>query len=109
MVLTIYSPFFGPILLLTEIFLRCTLWTTPQISAINDPTADNSLGNVVAANSIGVFLGLGWPWLIAASYWHLVDPSVGFQVPSSDLSFLVLAYTLCAFPALGKEFTLPCM
>ena len=28
-----------------------------RIAAINDPTADNSLGNVVAANAIGVFLG----------------------------------------------------
>ena len=28
-----------------------------KISAINDPTADNSIGNVVAANAIGVFLG----------------------------------------------------
>ena len=28
-----------------------------RIAAINDPTADNSIGNVVAANAIGVFLG----------------------------------------------------
>ena len=72
-----------------------------KISALSDPTADNSIGNVVAANAIGVFLGLGWPWLIAASYWHFVDPSVGFQVPASDLSFLVVAYTICAVPALA--------
>ena len=72
-----------------------------KISAINDPTADNSLGNVVAANAIGVFLGLGWPWLVASCYWQYVDPRVGFQVPASDLSFLVLAYTGCAVPALG--------
>ena len=55
----------------------------------------------MAANAIGVFLGLGWPWLVAACYWHFVDPGVGFQVPASDLSFLVLAYTGCAVPALG--------
>ena len=28
-----------------------------RIAAVNDPTADNSIGNVVAANAIGVFLG----------------------------------------------------
>ena len=28
-----------------------------KIAAVNDPTADNSIGNVVAANAIGVFLG----------------------------------------------------
>ena len=61
-----------------------------KISAINDPTADNSIGNVVAANAIGVFLGLGFPWLVASIYWHFVDPSMGFNVPASDLSFLVL-------------------
>ena len=61
-----------------------------RIAAVNDPIADNSIGNVVAANAIGVFLGekdfkklfnylnvcfilgLGGPWLVAAIYWHLV-------------------------------------
>ena len=28
-----------------------------RIAAVNDPIADNSIGNVVAANAIGVFLG----------------------------------------------------
>ena len=28
-----------------------------RIAAVNDPVADNSIGNVVAANAIGVFLG----------------------------------------------------
>ena len=44
----------------------------------------------MAANAIGVFLGLGWPWLVASTYWHFVAPSTGFSVPASDLSFLVL-------------------
>ena len=60
-----------------------------KIAAVNDPTADNSIGNVVAANAIGVFLGLGFPWLAAAIYWEVTDPSVGFIVPSSDISFQV--------------------
>ncbi len=32
-----------------------------RIAAVNDPTADNSIGNVVAANAIGVFLGETFP------------------------------------------------
>ena len=67
-----------------------------KIAAVNDPTADNSIGNVVAANAIGVFLGLGFPWLVAAIYWEVVDPTIGFQVPSEGLSFQVLIYTICA-------------
>ena len=50
-----------------------------KISAINDPTADNSIGNAVAANAIGVFLGLGGPWLVASIYWQFVDPREGFR------------------------------
>ena len=66
-----------------------------------DTTADNSLGNVIAANSISVFLGscgifrvifyiyflyicarsgLGLPWLVASIYWEISDPAVGFVV-----------------------------
>ena len=48
-----------------------------KISAINDPTADNSIGNAEAANAIGVFLGLGGPWLVASLYWQFVDPRQG--------------------------------
>ena len=47
-----------------------------QIAAISDPEADGSIGNVVAANAIGVFLGLGFPWLIAAIYWDRVGEDV---------------------------------
>ena len=44
-----------------------------QIAAISDPEADGSIGNVVAANAIGVFLGLGFPWLVASIYWGQVE------------------------------------
>ena len=67
-----------------------------KIAAVNDPVADNSLGNVVAANAIGVFFGLGFPWLIASIYWEVVNPEVGFIVPASGLSFQVVVYTICA-------------
>ena len=52
--------------------LKTTSHLPPQIAAISDPEADGSIGNVVAANAIGVFLGLGFPWLVAAIYWHQV-------------------------------------
>ena len=60
-----------------------------------DTTADNSLGNVIAANSISVFLGscgiiikvilhlcsgLGLPWLVASIYWEISNHTVGFVV-----------------------------
>ena len=72
-----------------------------KIAAVNDPVADNSIGNVVAANSIGVFFGLGFPWLLAAIYWEVVDPEVGFLVPAAGLSFQVLIYTICAILGLA--------
>lgn len=40
-----------------------------KIVAINDKTADNSIGKVTGSNSVNVFLGLGLPWLVASIYW----------------------------------------
>ena len=71
-----------------------------KIAAVNDPLADNSIGNVVAANAIGVFLGLGFPWLVASIYWEVNNPLVGFQVPSGGLSFQVVIYTICSVTGL---------
>jgi len=34
-----------------------------------DESADNAIGNVTGSNSVNVFLGLGFPWLIASIYW----------------------------------------
>ena len=67
-----------------------------KIAAVKDSAADNSIGNVVAANSIGIFFGLGLPWVIAAIYWEAVDPEEGFLVPGASLSFQLLLYTICA-------------
>merc|ERR1711992_24739 len=39
-----------------------------KIAAVNEKTADNSIGNVTGSNSVNVFLGLGMPWIIAAIY-----------------------------------------
>jgi len=40
-------------------------------SAVQEKTADNSIGNVTGSNSVNVFLGLGLPWVIAAIYWSM--------------------------------------
>lgn len=49
-----------------------------MIAAKNSKTADDAIGNVTGSNSVNVFLGLGLPWLIAASYWeyHVREISV---------------------------------
>ena len=40
-----------------------------KTAALNEKYADNSIGNVTGSNSVNVFLGLGFPWLIASLYW----------------------------------------
>merc|ERR1711937_1030653 len=40
-------------------------------AAVNDPTADASIGNVTGSNSVNVFFGLGVPWVIASIYWEV--------------------------------------
>lgn len=59
-------------LLLTEIFFS---------------NADASIGNITGSNSVNVFLGLGLPWTIAATY-YLVNGEP-FVVPAGDLGFSV--------------------
>ena len=44
-----------------------------KIAAINDDTADNSVGNVTGSNAVNVFLGIGIAWTMAAFYWWLND------------------------------------
>ena len=38
-------------------------------AAKQEEHADNSIGNVTGSNSVNVFLGLGFPWTIAALKW----------------------------------------
>lgn len=39
-------------------------------AAIQEKSADSSIGNVNGSNAVNVFLGLGLPWLIASIYWE---------------------------------------
>jgi len=41
-----------------------------KMAAVQDPTADNSIGNVTGSNSVNVFMGLGLSWSIASIYWE---------------------------------------
>ena len=40
-----------------------------KAAAINEVTADSSIGNINGSNAVNVFLGLGLSWLLASSYW----------------------------------------
>ena len=48
------------------------------MAAIQDETADASVGNVTGSNAVNVFLGIGIAWTIAAFYWYLEGG--GFKV-----------------------------
>jgi len=47
-----------------------------KAAAINEKTADSSVGNVNGSNSVNVFLGLGLPWVIATIYWLVKEVRV---------------------------------
>ncbi|XP_033630178.1 sodium/calcium exchanger 3-like [Asterias rubens] len=65
-----------------------------KTAALNEKYADNSIGNVTGSNSVNVFLGLGFPWLIASLYWAAKNDE--FVVPAGNLAFSVTVYTICA-------------
>jgi solute carrier family 8 (sodium/calcium exchanger) len=94
-------------------------------AAVNDETADASIGNVTGSNSVNVFFGLGLPWLIAALYWEIngktddwkdryqpngelldiLDPDLfkngGFVVPAGNLVFSVATFVLVSLICMG--------
>merc|ERR1711983_756640 len=83
-----------------------------KTAAIQDETADNSVGNVTGSNAVNVFLGIGIAWTMAAIYWESQGES--FIVPVGSLGFSVTIFcleALCAIlillarrhPAVGGE------
>lgn len=64
--------------------------------------ADSAVGNVTGSNSVNVFLGLGLPWVIAASWSSgYVDEETGesypgYYVPAGSLGFSVVVFICCA-------------
>jgi solute carrier family 8 (sodium/calcium exchanger) len=72
-----------------------------MVAAKNSESADSAIGNITGSNSVNVFLGLGLPWAIAATYWTSNDlpkdsEIKGYQVPSGDLAFSVFVFLVVA-------------
>jgi len=76
----------APVVAVTLVALGTSLPDTfaSMISASQDPTADNSIGNVTGSNSVNVFLGLGLPWTIGAIYWKIVGFSPDWRQRGED-------------------------
>merc|ERR1712235_86723 len=61
-----------------------------KTAAIEDETADASVGNVTGSNAVNVFLGIGIAWTMAAIYHELGGSERGyFEVPVGSLGFSV--------------------
>merc|ERR1712168_1191057 len=83
-----------------------------KTAAIEDETADASVGNVTGSNAVNVFLGIGIAWTMAAIYWEAqgeyfrVNPgSLGFSVTVFCIEALlaIIILMLRRNPAVGGE------
>jgi solute carrier family 8 (sodium/calcium exchanger) len=62
------------------------------MAAIQDDTADSSIGNVTGSNAVNVFLGIGIAWSIAAIY-HAFN-GTSFYVHAGSLAFSVTMFLI---------------
>merc|ERR1712142_1228578 len=69
-----------------------------KTAAIEDETADNSVGNVTGSNAVDVFLGIGIAWSMAAIYWEAQGQV--FKVPVGSLGFSVTIFCIEALLAI---------
>merc|ERR1719228_2034669 len=69
-----------------------------KTSAIEDDTAENSVGNVTGSNAVNVFLGIGIAWSMAAIYWEA--QGANFVVPVGSLGFSVTVFCIEALLAI---------
>jgi len=69
-----------------------------KTAAIEDETADASVGNVTGSNAVNVFLGIGIAWTMAAIYWEAQGKS--FIVPVGSLGFSVTVFCIEALLAI---------
>merc|ERR1711970_666624 len=83
-----------------------------KTAAIEDETADASVGNVTGSNAVNVFLGIGIAWTMAAIYWEaqgeifMVEPgSLGFSVTIFCIEALlaIIILLIRRHPAVGGE------
>merc|ERR1712141_671346 len=70
-----------------------------KTAAIQDETADASVGNVTGSNAVNVFLGIGIAWTMAAIYWEAQGQS--FEVEPGSLGFSVTIFCIEAFLAIA--------
>merc|ERR1719493_178005 len=72
-----------------------------KTAAIEDETADASVGNVTGSNAVNVFLGIGIAWTMAAIYHECGGSERGFfQVPVGSLGFSVTIFCIEALLAI---------
>lgn len=85
-----------PITAITLVALGTSMPDTfaSKTAAINEKSADSSVGNINGSNSVNVFLGLGLPWVIATIY-HAVNPDIAV----SFLYFFFIFWLLHDFPS----------
>merc|ERR1712008_264831 len=70
-----------------------------KTAAIEDETADASVGNVTGSNAVNVFLGIGIAWSMAAIY-HEANGNQ-FNVPVGSLGFSVTIFCIEALMAIA--------
>merc|ERR1712002_254960 len=69
-----------------------------KTAAIEDETADASVGNVTGSNAVNVFLDIGIAWTMAAIYWEAQGES--FKVVPGSLGFSVTIFCIEALLAI---------
>merc|ERR1712002_1376159 len=69
-----------------------------KTAAIEDETADASVGNVTGSNAVNVFLGIGIAWTMAAVYWE--SSGMKFEVEPGSLGFSVTVFCIEALLAI---------
>merc|ERR1719410_467192 len=69
-----------------------------KTAAIEDETADASVGNVTGSNAVNVFLGIGIAWTMAAIYHE--SQGMNFVVPVGSLGFSVTVFCIEALLAI---------
>merc|ERR1719342_100947 len=69
-----------------------------KTAAIEDETADASVGNVTGSNAVNVFLGIGIAWSMAAIYWE--SQGLVFEVEPGSLGFSVTIFCIEALLAI---------
>merc|ERR1711872_1119058 len=83
-----------------------------KTAAIEDETADASVGNVTGSNAVNVFLGIGIAWTMAAVYWEaqgesfkVVPGSLGFSVTifCIEAGLAIIILLIRRHPAVGGE------